>query len=413
VLQPATQAQVAWVVESLAYRDAVAAALNGTGDWSLTWCGANGSLCTGATVPQPRAVIGRADALNLSALTDLSLVQSASNYYTALDEVPPRATVARYNPDYFSYGTNVIAEWMIAAALQRQYNLPARGAAFRDCAFAANTPFGCDAASTGTSHTTFASLTVGVLGYGHIGRAVASMAAGLGATVVATDTVGPFDPPPAPLKWLSPSNDRLFREADVIFVTVAGSAGEVVNSTALRLMKDGAHIVPTAHETVNWDDLLSELVRRPSLFATLDNWPSGCWNWPEASCGQRGEKSWPAAPGFAALPNVMPLGDMSMRDAAFWARSAEQVASNLLALTSGAPLANVVRNGTAGGAPARGGSPAPRTASALVAAESRLSQKQLELERHMKQAAELQARLGEEVRQLHAAVQIQRELEAS
>ena len=42
----------------------------------------------------------------------------------------------------------------------------------------------------------------------------------------------------------------------------------------------------------------------------------------------------------------MPLGDMSMRDTVFWARSAEHVASNLLAFANGAPLEYVVRNGT-------------------------------------------------------------------
>jgi hypothetical protein len=115
------------------------------------------------------------------------------------------------------------------------------------------------------------------------------MAAGLGATVVASNWVGPFDPAPAPLKWLSPSNDRLFRAADVVFVTVSGLAGRVINETGLRMLRDDAHIIPTAHETIDWPALLAELKRRPSLFASIDNWPKGCWGWPVADCGHVGQ----------------------------------------------------------------------------------------------------------------------------
>ena len=46
---------------------------------------------------------------------------------------------------------------------------------------------------------------------------------------------------------------------------------------------------------------------------------------------------------LAALPNVMPLPGMSMRDAAFWRYSAEFVAKNLDALANGTPLAGVVQ----------------------------------------------------------------------
>jgi hypothetical protein len=269
----AASQKVAWVVESLQYVQDLRAALgeNNT-SWSFRWCGANGSVCN-SSVPTKNvsAVVGMADAVDLSALPNLQLVQSVSNYYTTLDAVPDHATVARYNPDYHQYGETVIAEWLIAAALQRLYDLNSRGVAFQSCAFGTDSPFGCEAASTATNHTTFASLTIGVVGYGHIGKAVASMAAGLGATVVATDTIGPFDPPPPPLKWLSPSNDRLFRASDIVFITVAGSAGKIINATSLAMLRNGVHIIPTAHETIDWDDLLRELERRQpdSLFATL------------------------------------------------------------------------------------------------------------------------------------------------
>ena len=70
------------------YTNSLRVALNGSQEWSLHWCGANGSLCTERD-PRVAAVIGMADAVNLSSLANLQLVQSASNYYTALPEVPP------------------------------------------------------------------------------------------------------------------------------------------------------------------------------------------------------------------------------------------------------------------------------------------------------------------------------------
>lgn len=112
----------AWVVESLEYCGAVRAALNGSSAWDVVWCGANGSLCSGAD-PRVAAVIGMADALDLGTLGGLRLVQGTSSYYPALSEVPTRAAVSSYSPyyepGYRERAAHVIAEYMIAAAMQR------------------------------------------------------------------------------------------------------------------------------------------------------------------------------------------------------------------------------------------------------------------------------------------------------
>lgn len=348
LLMPFTQCkQIAWVIESEAYANNVRAALQSSGntDWNIIWCGFNGTFCSDGSKASVVAVIGRADAVDLDSLSKLRLVQGASNYYTV--GVPANVIVARFSPWASSgwSGANVIAEWLIASAMQRLYMLPRRSQQFSECAFNSETPFLCPAASTASSHKTFASQTVGIVGYGHIGKAAAKLAAGLGATVVASDLKAqPGKDPPPPLTWFSNSNDRVFRSADVIFVTVAGTAGQVINATSLRLMRDGAHLIPTAHETISWSALLSALQRRPGLFATIDNWPSGCWGWPKASCGHPGALSWPADPHFAHLPNMLRTGDMAMRDEQFWAMSARLVASNLVALATDKPLQYVVRN---------------------------------------------------------------------
>ena len=47
-----------------------------------------------------------------------------------------------------------------------------------------------------------------------------------------------------------------------------------------------------------------------------------------------GVACWPGPPSLAALPNVLPLPGVSMRDAAFWRSTAAFVARNLDALVS-------------------------------------------------------------------------------
>lgn len=172
--------------------------------------------------------------------------------------------------------------------------------------------------------------------------------AALGADVVATRRHGPFDPPPPGIRWISPDNDRLYREADVVVVTVPGSTAGLVNATALGLMKDHALLLPISSGPVDFRDLEAELTRRPSLRAVLDVWPDGCWNDENAMCGPPyGQRDWPGSPKLAALPNVRALPGLAMRDAHFWAGSVALAAANLKALAAGKPLQHVVRNASA------------------------------------------------------------------
>ena len=351
LLGPAA-ARTAWIVESPEFAADVRAHL--TSSWTLERCGASGDGCKASAADDVRAVIGRADAVDLMALPDLELVQGVSYFYTDFAAVPSRAAVAHSTGFWPAQGVEQIAEWCIAAIFQHQYRMAAVGAAFRACAFSEDAPSGCAAASTATNHTMVSDLVVGVLGYGRIGASVAARAAALGATVVATKRHGPFTPPPAPLKWLSADNDRLYREADVVVVTVPGSGhpetAGLINRTSIGLMKEGALIVPVSAGPLDFGDLEAALRARPRLHAVVDTWPSGCWHYPNATCGSPpGPRCWPGPPGLAALPNVLPLPGVSMRDAAFWRSTAAFVARNLDALAAGRALEGVVRNASSGG----------------------------------------------------------------
>lgn len=340
---------VAWVIESRAYADRVASAATG---WSVEWCGPNGMKCEGKLpTVAVRAVVGRADAINLTALPNLALAQSCSWYPIDSSAVPEAVAIANFDiwPArwYHNYSVSNIGEFVVAAIFHDIYGFAGRSAAFLGCAFASDTPAHCPSASEATEHQTVSALTVGVLGYGRIGHQVAMRMSALGADVVATQKSGPFTPTPPDLRWLSGDNDRLFREADVVVVSAPGSVHDLVNATSLGLMKDNALLVPIAGGSVNFVALEAALTNRPLLRAVLDVWPSGCWNSSSASCGPPyGQRDWPAPPRLAQLPNVFPLPGMAMRDSKFWTGSSALAASNLRALAAGDPLQHVVRNAT-------------------------------------------------------------------
>ena len=77
----------------------------------------------------------------------------------------------------------------------------------------------CVATHAHLTHRQLSNATIGILGYGHIGVAIAERAAAFGTRVIAT-TLDPPAQPPAPLAWIGDDSDnaRLFAEADFVVV---------------------------------------------------------------------------------------------------------------------------------------------------------------------------------------------------
>lgn len=112
----------------------------------------------------------------------------------------------------------------------------------------------------------FSQQTVGVLGFGRIGRAFATKAAGFGVRVIAHDPFLSADQISAggaqPVEL-----DTLFRESDFISLHLPLSADtkHIVNARSLGLMKPGAYIVNTARGGLIDEAALLEAVQNGRL----------------------------------------------------------------------------------------------------------------------------------------------------
>jgi glycerate dehydrogenase len=90
-----------------------------------------------------------------------------------------------------------------------------------------------------------AGLTMGVVGFGRIGRATAELALAFGMNVLACDTVIPAEVPPAVAMI---ELDELFRRSDVISLhcPLTPTTEKLVDRRRLGLMKESAFLINTS-----------------------------------------------------------------------------------------------------------------------------------------------------------------------
>lgn len=114
-------------------------------------------------------------------------------------------------------------------------------------------------------------LTLGIVGYGTIGRAVARVGAAFGMRIIAHAPRIPADPGPIPVDFLP--MDELFRQADVISLNCPQTPENTgfVNRRTLGLMKPGAFLINVARGgLVNEQDLALALKEKVIAGAGLD-----------------------------------------------------------------------------------------------------------------------------------------------
>ncbi|MFB0835803.1 2-hydroxyacid dehydrogenase [Arthrobacter halodurans] len=192
-------------------------------------------------------------------------------------------------------------------------------------------------------HPTLDTMTLGLVGLGTIGAETALLAAGFGMDVVAVR-----HRPEAPLpdgvspRWVGGDADlhRLLAESDVVVVTVPLSPATegLIGAAELDAMRETAFLVNVARGPVVAQDALHRALSRGTIAgAALDVW----WGTPEPG------RTPPADFPFAELDNVILTPHYSGLASSTFERRVVDIAANIEAVASGAPLRNRVRSAAA------------------------------------------------------------------
>ena len=172
--------------------------------------------------------------------------------------------------------------------------------------------------------------TVGLLGLGGIGRAVARRAAALGMRVVATRRSSGDGPPGVEVIRGDGALDRLLCISDYLVVTVPRTAETegMIGARELGLLPAHAVLINVSRGDVVDEEALVEALRGGALRgAGLDVYPA--------------EPLPPRSP-LWALPNALLLPHVSGTSHRFWRRETDLIVNNLRRHLSGEPLLNTV-----------------------------------------------------------------------
>ncbi len=190
-------------------------------------------------------------------------------------------------------------------------------------------------------HGEVAGTTLGIVGLGRIGRAVARRAQALGLRVIACNRSLVPDPPVDELVPWS-RLDELLPRVDFLVLTCAldETTRGLIDARRLALLRPEAVLINVARGPVCAEaDLFDALKARRIGGAVLDVW----WRYP--SPGEPAPR--PSAFPFHELDNVIMTPHASGWTEGLFRRRGGQIAKNLDALARGTPLINVVRAPTA------------------------------------------------------------------
>jgi phosphoglycerate dehydrogenase-like enzyme len=230
-----------------------------------------------------------------------------------------------------------IAEYVLAAMLEAAVNLPALARQIPDKGWAG-------AYFSRQPHGELLGRTLGLVGLGHIGRAVAARAKAFGMRVMAVVSrprTGADD-----VDWIATDArlGEMLGEAD--FVVLACPLNDatrgMIGARELAAMKRDARLINVARAEVVDEDALYEALKAGRIAgAWLDPWyayPAG----PDDAAAR------PSRRPFWELPNVRMTAHSAGWTDGVWARRCRLFAENIRRLKAGEALLNVVRASGAG-----------------------------------------------------------------
>lgn len=258
----------------------------------------------------------------------LELVQVAGAGLDAIDlaAVPARAWVCN------AYGHEAgMAEYALAMMLAFRHRLFAMVASFRAGSW------DCSGHVGGPPHEELAGATLGIVGLGRLGQAVAEKAAALGVRVLACNRTLRSHPAVAEvLPWSA--LDSLLPRVDFLLLACALDANTrgLIDARRLALLRPHAVLINLARGPICVEaDLFAALEEKRIGGAILDVW----WRYPSSVDPAPRPSSFP----FHELDNVIMTPHASAWTDGLFRRRGAQIAHNLDALARGRPLINLIR----------------------------------------------------------------------
>jgi phosphoglycerate dehydrogenase-like enzyme len=307
--------------------------------------GIKGRLPTGLAVevlddPVDRALLGAAAAdadilvsnhwrADYPPAPKLRLVQSVATGVELFDleALPKGLTVC----NAFGHET-AIAEYVLMAMLALNHRLFEIAGEFRERA-----SWRTSWVAGGAPHGEIRGSTLGIIGYGRVGREVARRAAAFGCRILAANR----SPRPVAdgVETLYPlaELDRLLPQCDTLALCTAlgPETTGLIDARRLGLMKPGAFLINIARgPIVDEAALYAALRERKIAGAALDVW----WQYPSAAEPDRRGSRYP----FHELPNVIATPHNSGWTDGMVRRRWDEIAVNIERFVRGEPLANIV-----------------------------------------------------------------------
>ena len=189
----------------------------------------------------------------------------------------------------------------------------------------------------GAPHGEVRGSTLGIVGYGRVGREVARRAAPFGCRILAANRT-PREPEPGVERVLPLAEiDRMLPECDTVALCTAlgPETTGLIDARRLSLMRSKAFLINTARgQVVDEDAIYSALRDRAIGGAALDVW----WQYPNATePGRRGSRH-----PFHELPNVIATPHNSGWTSGMVERRWNEIAENINRFVRGAPVINLV-----------------------------------------------------------------------
>jgi phosphoglycerate dehydrogenase-like enzyme len=225
-----------------------------------------------------------------------------------------------------------IAEYVIMTMFVLTHRLFESVTAFRAGSWVASPQFG-----GGPPHGEVLGRTIGIIGYGRIGREVAERAAGLKCRVLAANRSPVADPAPAETVFPLADLDRMLPLCDTVLIAcaLAPETKGLIDARRLALMKPGALLINVARAAIVDEDALYAALKDGHLGgAALDVW----WQYPTPAEPERRPSRRP----FHELPNVLITPHSSSSSGATADRRWSVVAANLDRFARSEPLENIV-----------------------------------------------------------------------